>query len=350
MLSTQIPRELFLLICGAGVLQSLYVSIYVITIKPRQSSAPVIFLFVLFSLLTLRLGKSVGWMLVPDFPEILINVGFAAHLGIGPAMYLYIKQFLKRTSIGRLDEVHFLPAMVVLIFSGYLGLENHWYQGLYSLLLLHQIVYFLAALFLIFRKSKFRSLVGKDRLWLLVLTLGVLLFQGLYVSNYLLGLTSYAWAPISISLAVYVIGFSAIQRKGYFEKSVRGQRVRYINLTVAEVEMFRVKLTQVMRNEKPWLDPNCTLSHVAKLLSLQPYLLSHLINTSEKVNFATYINQHRINHAMSLLSDPLQDHLKIAAIAHDCGFNSLSSFNQAFKKSTGLTPSQFRAQSCRSGN
>jgi AraC-like DNA-binding protein len=44
-----------------------------------------------------------------------------------------------------------------------------------------------------------------------------------------------------------------------------------------------------------------------------------------------------------MLSNPKYDNLTIAAIAYECGFNSLSSFNTAFKKQVGVTPSAFKA-------
>jgi AraC-like DNA-binding protein len=46
-----------------------------------------------------------------------------------------------------------------------------------------------------------------------------------------------------------------------------------------------------------------------------------------------------------MLIDPSYNRLTIAAIAFECGFNSLSSFNTAFKKMKGKTPSVFKRES-----
>ena len=57
--------------------------------------------------------------------------------------------------------------------------------------------------------------------------------------------------------------------------------------------------------------------------------------------FVTYLTNFRIVYACKLLSD---DHSTIAEVAFECGFNSLSQFNRSFKKITGRTPTDYRAE------
>ncbi|MEO1097269.1 MAG: helix-turn-helix domain-containing protein, partial [Bacteroidota bacterium] len=63
-----------------------------------------------------------------------------------------------------------------------------------------------------------------------------------------------------------------------------------------------------------------------------------------KKNFNSYINTYRIQEASRLLQDETNGHLTIAAIAFEIGFNSISSFNTAFKKQIGQTPQAYRKQ------
>ena len=55
------------------------------------------------------------------------------------------------------------------------------------------------------------------------------------------------------------------------------------------------------------------------------------------------IRQLRINHARLLLADTDE---AVTLIAEECGFSSYNYLNRIFKQSTGLSPSQYRAQ-CR---
>ena len=47
---------------------------------------------------------------------------------------------------------------------------------------------------------------------------------------------------------------------------------------------------------------------------------------------------------MDTLSNPKKNEVTILEILYEVGFNSKSSFNTAFKKHTGLTPTAFKKQ------
>jgi AraC-like DNA-binding protein len=72
-------------------------------------------------------------------------------------------------------------------------------------------------------------------------------------------------------------------------------------------------------------------------------VLSQVINDLLNYNFNDLINSYRVEEAKKMLKDEGMSNFTIASIAYECGFNTLSAFNVAFKKFTGLTPSQFRS-------
>ncbi len=61
-------------------------------------------------------------------------------------------------------------------------------------------------------------------------------------------------------------------------------------------------------------------------------------------NFYDYISKYRIEEAKSILSDQ-SSNKTVLEILYEVGFNSKSSFNTAFKKYTGVTPSKFKRNS-----
>ena len=97
-----------------------------------------------------------------------------------------------------------------------------------------------------------------------------------------------------------------------------------------------------MKNDKPFLDPALCLSDLASKLSIPPHHLSQVLNTCFNQNFFDFINSYRIKESKELLSIQAPIKKTILEIIYETGFNSKSVFNNAFKKYTGMTPSQFR--------
>jgi len=81
------------------------------------------------------------------------------------------------------------------------------------------------------------------------------------------------------------------------------------------------------------------------MLSILPLHLSQIINERCGKNFTDFINSYRLIEAKKKLSSKEYKHLTIMSIAQECGFNSISSFNTAFKKQNHCTPSQLRSNS-----
>lgn len=89
------------------------------------------------------------------------------------------------------------------------------------------------------------------------------------------------------------------------------------------------------------LSEDMTLPQIAGAVHISPSHLSSLFKDFFQVSLWSYIIAKRIDQAILLLLD--QDNpLTILEIALQCGFNNTTNFNRAFRKHTGLTPSQYR--------
>lgn len=108
------------------------------------------------------------------------------------------------------------------------------------------------------------------------------------------------------------------------------------------VEECIKKLTYFVEVEKVYRDENVSLQSLSKQLSIPYYHLSQIINEKLNKNFSDFINTYRIEEAKKLLGDPKQANRKIISITYEVGFNTKTSFNNAFKKYTKMTPSQYK--------
>ncbi|WP_316837009.1 AraC family transcriptional regulator [Pedobacter nutrimenti] len=105
-------------------------------------------------------------------------------------------------------------------------------------------------------------------------------------------------------------------------------------------ELF--KLQQYMVDEKPFLNPALTIQDVSGAIRIPVRNLSVLINHTLDQHFYDFVNTYRINEAMDILKDDTKNKVTILEILYEVGFNSKSSFNTAFKKHTGTTPTSYR--------
>ena len=105
------------------------------------------------------------------------------------------------------------------------------------------------------------------------------------------------------------------------------------------------KLNSYMDTEKPYLDPSLSLKTLADGIEMNSRDLSVLINQRLHQHFFDYINAYRIKEAKEILGDPEKKDYTILEVLYEVGFNSKSSFNTAFKKYTGKTPTEFRQSS-----
>ena len=82
-----------------------------------------------------------------------------------------------------------------------------------------------------------------------------------------------------------------------------------------------------------------TLEEAAAHMGISKSHFAHLFKAFTGMTFLDYLTGERIRHAQALFRNP---DARIIDVAFDSGFSSISSFNRAFKKATGLTPSQYR--------
>ncbi|QHL89645.1 helix-turn-helix domain-containing protein [Sphingomonas changnyeongensis] len=101
------------------------------------------------------------------------------------------------------------------------------------------------------------------------------------------------------------------------------------------------RLDAVMAAERPWADPFLTLQALAERCGVKPHYLSQALNMRGGTSFYDYVNRWRVEAACRALAASEDN---ILAIAEQVGFNAKSTFNAAFRRVTGETPSAYRRQ------
>ena len=83
-----------------------------------------------------------------------------------------------------------------------------------------------------------------------------------------------------------------------------------------------------------------SLDEIAQQVNMTVPAFCRFFKKLTQKTFTQFVNEVRIAHACRLLSE---DHLGIATISFDSGFNNLSHFNKQFRLITGVSPREFRS-------
>jgi ligand-binding sensor domain-containing protein/AraC-like DNA-binding protein len=126
------------------------------------------------------------------------------------------------------------------------------------------------------------------------------------------------------------------------EADTKKEKYKTSALLPETVDKVLPELIRLMTEEKIFLNPDVNLKELAQKLNTHYNYLSRIINERMGKSFNDYINSYRIQEAQERLLDPKESKKTVLEIAYDTGFYSKSVFNTAFKKFTGMTPSQFK--------
>jgi AraC-like DNA-binding protein len=176
----------------------------------------------------------------------------------------------------------------------------------------------------------------------LILVRNLLLFTGaphlvlvLQVLGILLALAITSWIALKSLLQPHL--FRDVDRR-LIALSRTNPRHQHAIVRSPQLE----RLEAFMDTDEPYLNADLTLASLSAQVAMTPREVSELLNQTIGVHFFDFINGYRIKKAQKLLlAQPRQS---VLDVLYAVGFNSKSSFNTAFKKHSGLTPSAFRAQ------
>ncbi|ESQ74419.1 AraC family transcriptional regulator, partial [Asticcacaulis sp. AC402] len=102
------------------------------------------------------------------------------------------------------------------------------------------------------------------------------------------------------------------------------------------------RLDARMKQDQLWRDPFLSLSVLAHKAGVKPNAVSQALNTHLGRNFFDYVNGWRIAEACERLRNSDDS---VIGVSEGVGFNSKSTFNAAFRRVTGQTPTQYRLAS-----
>lgn len=122
------------------------------------------------------------------------------------------------------------------------------------------------------------------------------------------------------------------------------QKYKNSGLSGDVIEELAKAMDQLMQQEMLYRESELKLETLAQKLGVARHYVSQVINQHYGINFFEYINHLRIKEAQQILINPANQSMNIIEVAYEVGFNTKNTFNAAFRRITGITPTAFRNQ------
>jgi AraC-like DNA-binding protein len=139
---------------------------------------------------------------------------------------------------------------------------------------------------------------------------------------------------------IYVAGHRGMVGSAIVRELQRQGYTNIITRTHQELDLLRQEeVERFFEEEKPYLKGSLTINDVVAEVFSNKVYISRAISQFTGRNFCQYVNYHRVMYIM----DYYRAHpdLKVSDLWPICGFNTIVSFNMAFRLFVGENPSDW---------
>lgn len=339
-----------------------------------------------------------GWYSKNPYRDILFYIPFQQLLLLPPVLYFYCKTLFDKTfAFQKSDLIHFIPAIIYLLFSITVFITDKLVLGEYyfykdgrdkDFSLEYQVAGFASLFFYLIRSLRlyvkyktitYNTVSYADSLTFKWAQRFIIAFITLLILRLLFFILNPEWAEFGrkfwyylvFSILFYYISISGLINSVRSVISIKNLPLEPVpsknipNPTKKEaltemaedyqqpgqkfepedIEIWKDKIDQLMLVDKMYENPELSIFHLAEKLGTHSKI-SQAINQGFGLNFNDYINQHRVKAVIRKLEAGEHSAQTLLGLAYECGFNSKSTFNRAFKRHTSLSPNDYIKKNC----
>jgi AraC-like DNA-binding protein len=312
---------------------------------------------------------------------------------IGPFLYFYIRNTLTNNySLSKMDLWHFVPSLIATVgslpyvfqsFDEKLAIADKIIQNKDAIKAIEvnlfytmeesfvfrtgiAFVYLLRCAYLLWKlypsenkdKNPGKSQILLTYRWLIILITNLLFIFTSFIlfainaigsdlgatleeGQVLYVISGIAYSSMSFSLILFPEILYGIPRRN--ETTIQKNKKVKNKIALEEDPFFNMynEIIKVLNEEKPFLNPDFSISDLALRLKAPQNHISYCITYLMETKFSKLKSELRINYALELLKQGSNSVLTIEAIGKQSGFKTRSNFYAAFKEETGFTPTEY---------
>nr|WP_321232862.1 helix-turn-helix domain-containing protein [uncultured Psychroserpens sp.] len=316
---------------GISIAMCLFTVIY-LRVGIKEKSLKKTFLILLIVAISLRIIKSIFFYIMVSkssfMPALGIAIGFLGFSSFGPLTYWCFKF----NAIRKFQKTEYLHLIFPIIGTVLIIVLGKFYNTFYLACSLSLIIYLIYIFFVFFYKKDklIKNTFKLDKAIFITMALLFFVFLIQYftptIQWYVIG-TGLS-SLIITGLFIYMLKHPPILMKAIHKTKPKPSQIDTI-----------IKALEI---EKIYHKQGISLTEFSILIDIPKYIISVVIKDRYQKSFPEVINHMRIEDIMTKLKDPDSVNIKVEELAFDVGFNSPSSFYNAFKKETSMTPREFQ--------
>lgn len=309
-----------------------------------------------------------AWWLAP--------FGFSMNVMLMPLLWMYVKRvFNKHFKLSLVRLLHFLPTLfcIVLYFIYALSqpeserfslmiYENtgsdNWLGLINSSIIFTQMIVYFTLMFVFLHRAKyyirenFSEAEWMFRKWIFRFVFLLSVLSVFVIISYLIYPRVDEWLTqiFNVIAMIYLVYNSLITAKVPQTEQLSIEENPYhnpvlqtisLNEDITQLQDYALSIIEYLETSEAYLNADLTLQDLAKQTGISSRNISRTINRVLNKSFFELINSMRIEKSKELLISYKEDNRTIDVVAQMCGFKSRFILNNAFKKSEGMTPSQW---------
>jgi AraC-like DNA-binding protein/DNA-binding XRE family transcriptional regulator len=187
------------------------------------------------------------------------------------------------------------------------------------------------------------NIKNKNRLVIFSLINGIILLAVLLVVAILYRKKNQAYKRLVLqNLDNIEFERGVISNDGLDEIGNNNSVLKYSNSFIDDEQRNQIlECLNKLLKDKVYTEIGLTIKKLAEMCQTNRTYISQIINEKYGMNFNTFINKFRIDEAKRILSEAPND-FQLKNLYCELGFNSYSTFNEAFRKQVGVSPSFFQ--------
>jgi AraC-like DNA-binding protein len=113
-----------------------------------------------------------------------------------------------------------------------------------------------------------------------------------------------------------------------------------VSISEEQVVLYQSAFLHHMQTAKPYLDADFNISMLAEQLNMPVHHCSYLLNHTFNLNFRECVNQYRVKYFIEEYQLDFRNYT-FETMSKESGFKNKKTFNTAFSKVTGMSPSEY---------